>query len=174
MPEMLGKPDILFIHLQKVMDAIRLQTPALTIIHSDVTGSQLTDNASASPRPLVTQSTPAAVASPLSSFPHSAVEIKSEAVSSTEEGHPWAGYEDDIIPEKTQGHNVRNLRHHIFTLYRRLFGVVLVTNLAIFVSIAIRGANALRIGEIVIGNLCCGEFTIYNSFLPVDEYVQLF
>jgi len=30
----------------------------------------------------------------------------------------WDGYLDDVLPDKTQGRKLRNLRHQIFTLYR--------------------------------------------------------
>ncbi|KAI5117922.1 hypothetical protein M0805_002001 [Coniferiporia weirii] len=75
-----------------------------------------------------------------------------------EKGHSlgWEGYENESLPDKTQGHYARNLRHQIFTLYRRLFGVVFVTNLAIFVATLVKGAfNAQSIGLIVVANLFC-------------------
>ncbi|CAA7261580.1 unnamed protein product [Cyclocybe aegerita] len=89
--------------------------------------------------------------------------------------YPWSGYEDDEIPDKTQGKYVRNLRHQIFSLYRRLFGVVFVTNLGVFVSILIKGANAQQIGTIVIANLFCAilmrqDYVInafFNTFCAV-------
>jgi hypothetical protein len=67
--------------------------------------------------------------------------------------HMWSGYKDDDLPEKTQGRLMRNLRHQIFYLYRRLFGIVFVTNLAIFVAVAVEGADAFQIGKIVVANL---------------------
>ncbi|KDR82824.1 hypothetical protein GALMADRAFT_134375 [Galerina marginata CBS 339.88] len=78
--------------------------------------------------------------------------------------YPWSGYEDDVLPSKTQGKTIRNLRHQIFTLYRRLFGVVFLTNLAVFISVLFRGANAQQIGTIVIANLFC-------SILMRQDYV---
>ncbi|KAJ7675823.1 nonribosomal peptide synthetase 12 [Mycena polygramma] len=66
----------------------------------------------------------------------------------------WDGYEKDIIPDKLDGKVVRNLRHQIFSLYRRLFGVVFVTNMAVFIaSLARGGANAQRLGLITLANL---------------------
>lgn len=83
----------------------------------------------------------------------------------------WAGYEDDDVPDKTQGHYVRNLRHQIFTLYRRLFGVVFITNMAIFIAVLCRGTNALQIGEIAIANLLCAilmrQDYVINMFFNV-------
>ncbi|KAJ7505315.1 nonribosomal peptide synthetase 12 [Mycena galericulata] len=68
----------------------------------------------------------------------------------------WDGYEKDVLPKKLQGRFVRNLRHRIFTLYRRLFGIVFVTNLAIFLAILIRGgADTQRLGMITLANLFC-------------------
>ncbi|KAF8967152.1 nonribosomal peptide synthetase 12 [Flammula alnicola] len=85
--------------------------------------------------------------------------------------HPWTGYEDDFIPDKTQGKVMRNLRHQVFTLYRRLFGVVFLTNLAIFISVIIKGVNAQQIGTIVIANLFCSilmrQDYVINAFFNV-------
>ena len=94
--------------------------------------------------------------------------------SSVEKGHSlgWEGYEDDPIPDKTQGHFVRNLRHQIFTLYRRLFGVVFVTNMAIFIAILAKGNyNAQHLGLIVVSNLFCAilmrQDYVINAFFNV-------
>lgn len=74
----------------------------------------------------------------------------------TEKGNAWDGYEDEELPDKTQGHTVRNLRHHIFTLYRRLFGIVFITNAAVFTATVVIGqANAQKLGLIVVANLFC-------------------
>ena len=42
---------------------------------------------------------------------------------------------DDDLPEKMQGHYMRNLRHQIFTLYRKLFVVIFVANLVAFAAL---------------------------------------
>ncbi|TFK40788.1 nonribosomal peptide synthetase 12 [Crucibulum laeve] len=105
----------------------------------------------------------------------SIVEIDSEASSLEKQEYPWAGYQDDFLPEKEQSKVTRNLRHQIFTLYRRLFGVVFVVNLAIFISVVIKGANAQQIGGIVVANLCCAilmrqDYVInafFNTFCAV-------
>ncbi|KAJ7109738.1 nonribosomal peptide synthetase 12, partial [Mycena crocata] len=69
---------------------------------------------------------------------------------------PWEGYEKDDIPDKRERKIVRNLRHQVFSLYRRLFGIVFVTNMGIFLAILIQGgANSQRLGMITIGNLFC-------------------
>lgn len=74
----------------------------------------------------------------------------------TEKGNAWDGYEDEELPDKTQGPAVRNLRHRVFTLYRRLFGVVFVANAAIFIATVVTGqANAQKLGLIVVANLFC-------------------
>ncbi|KAF7299018.1 Nonribosomal peptide synthetase 12 [Mycena indigotica] len=66
----------------------------------------------------------------------------------------WDGYQDDELPEKVHGKLLRNLRHQIFSLYRRLFGIVFITNMAIFIAILARGgANAQRLGLITLANL---------------------
>ena len=77
--------------------------------------------------------------------------------SSIEKGHAsnsWEDYRDDALPDKTNGHYLRNLRFQIFVIYRRLFGVVFVTNMAIFVATAIKGDfTAMSLGQIVIANI---------------------
>ena len=71
-------------------------------------------------------------------------------------GNLWDGYENDTLPRKTHGRVVRNLRHQIFSLYRRLFGVVFVVNMAILIAIFVKGGtNAQELGLIVVANLFC-------------------
>ncbi|KAJ7644140.1 nonribosomal peptide synthetase 12 [Roridomyces roridus] len=68
----------------------------------------------------------------------------------------WDGYEKDVLPEKLEGRYFRNLRHQIFSLYRRLFGIVFITNMAIFIAVIVQGgATAQRLGLITIANLFC-------------------
>ncbi|KAJ6613276.1 nonribosomal peptide synthetase 12 [Mycena sp. CBHHK59/15] len=68
----------------------------------------------------------------------------------------WEGYEKDVLPDKLQGRIVRNLRHQVFTLYRRLFGIVFVTNMGIFLTMLVRGGtNAQHLGQITLANLFC-------------------
>ena len=103
------------------------------------------------------------------------VNEKVENGSAMEKGHvlPWEGYEEDDIPDKTQGKLVRNLRHQIFTLYRRLFGVVFVTNMAIFVATLIKGHhNAQQLGQIVVANLFCA--ILMRQDYVVNAFFNLF
>ena len=81
----------------------------------------------------------------------------------------WDGYQDDVLPPKTHGKLFRNLRHQIFSLYRRLFGIVFIVNMAILVSIFAKGgANAQELGLIVVANLFCAilmrQDYIINAF----------
>ncbi|KAG5639219.1 hypothetical protein H0H81_005698, partial [Sphagnurus paluster] len=78
---------------------------------------------------------------------------KMEPSSLEDQTHAWDGYKEDPPVDKTQGRLIRNLRHQIFYLYRRLFGVVFLTNLGLFIAVAVKGANAAQIGKIVIANL---------------------
>ncbi|KAF9013277.1 nonribosomal peptide synthetase 12 [Cyathus striatus] len=99
-------------------------------------------------------------------------EISSIQASSLEkEEYPWSGYEDDYLPEKKQGKIVRNLRHQIFTLYRRLFGVVFIINLAIFISVLVKGTDSKQLGLIVVSNLFCAilmrQDYVINAFFTV-------
>ncbi|KAA1469841.1 nonribosomal peptide synthetase 12 [Dentipellis sp. KUC8613] len=98
--------------------------------------------------------------------------------SSLEKGNIWDGYQEDVLPEKTQGKYMRNIRHQIFSLYRRLFGVIFVTNMAIFISILARGGtNAKHLGLIVVANLFCAilmrqDYVInafFNTFCAVPR-----
>jgi len=89
---------------------------------------------------------------------------KIDSSSLEDQTHIWADYQHAILPEKTQGRFVRNLRHQIFYLYRRLFGVVFLTNLAIFINVAVKGANAATLGKIVIAN-------IFVAILMRQDYV---
>lgn len=85
----------------------------------------------------------------------------------------WDGYEDDDLPEKTHGKALRNLRHQIFSLYRRLFGVVFVTNVAVLIATLVRpnGADAQHLGLIVVANLFCAilmrQDYIINAFFTI-------
>ncbi|KAI5117004.1 hypothetical protein M0805_006934 [Coniferiporia weirii] len=77
----------------------------------------------------------------------------------------WEGYQDDVLPDKMHGHYIRNLRHHILNIYRRLFGVVFVTNMGIFIATAAKGSfTAQYLGLIVIAN-------IFTAVLIRQEYV---
>ncbi|CAE6410601.1 unnamed protein product [Rhizoctonia solani] len=70
-------------------------------------------------------------------------------------GNAWDGYLDDELPEKMEPKYVRNLRHIVFSLYRRLFGVVFIVNMSIFIHALVEGGlPANKIGTIVVGNIC--------------------
>ncbi|KAI0365733.1 hypothetical protein BV20DRAFT_1056243 [Pilatotrama ljubarskyi] len=94
-------------------------------------------------------------------------DMKSE-VSVEKGGVPWKGYLDDDLPEKTQGRWIRNLRFQIFSLYRRLFGVVFVTNMAVFIATCVQGgvqgADAQFLGKVAIAN-------IFVAILMRQDYV---
>ncbi|GLB38322.1 putative adenylate-forming reductase, a natural product biosynthesis enzyme that resembles non-ribosomal peptide synthetases, yet serves to modify one substrate, rather than to condense two or more building blocks [Lyophyllum shimeji] len=84
----------------------------------------------------------------------------------------WSDYQQDILPEKRQGRLMRNLRHQIFYLYRRLFGVAFLTNLGIFIIVVVEGANAAQIGEIVIANLFVA--VLMRQDYVVDAFFTVF
>ncbi|KAM5533437.1 hypothetical protein V8D89_012875 [Ganoderma adspersum] len=100
---------------------------------------------------------------------------KTESSSVEEKGGPiWEGYREDDIPEKTHGHFLRNVRFQIFSLYRRLFGIVFVTNMAIFIAACVRGGtntDANHLGLITIGNLFVAilmrQAYVINAFFAV-------
>jgi hypothetical protein len=91
------------------------------------------------------------------------------SLSTLENAQPWDGYENDILPPKNQSRYIRNLRYQIFSLYRRLFGVVFVVNMSILIAILCqRGATAQRLGLIVIANISSSIFMrqdyVINAF----------
>lgn len=84
----------------------------------------------------------------------------------------WEGYLDEELPPQKLGSILSRLRHSIFSLYRRLFGVVFVTNMAIFIATIIKGhANALYLGQIVIANffvaILMRQDYVVNAFFNV-------
>ncbi len=86
-------------------------------------------------------------------------------VARLEKGHGWESFKETPLPDKTQGKYVRNIRHQIFSLYRRLFGVVFATNMAVLVALCVQGrADAKRLGLIAVANL-------FVSILMRQEYV---
>ncbi len=92
-----------------------------------------------------------------------------DSLSSLEKADPWDGFGNDILPPKRQGRFLRNLRHQIFSLYRRLFGIVFAVNFSIFIAIACHGgASAQRLGLIVVANLSSSIFMrqdyVINAF----------
>lgn len=74
--------------------------------------------------------------------------------SKLEKAEAWEGYLEDPLPEKTDDRWLRNLRHQIFSLYRRFFGVIFVANaLILIISLARGGLSTAEVGKTVIGNL---------------------
>lgn len=67
--------------------------------------------------------------------------------------NPWDGYEEDEMPEKKQPRLVRNLRMQAFSIYRRLFSIVFLTNIGIFISYAIRGYHSQKIALVAVANI---------------------
>ncbi|KAJ3854453.1 nonribosomal peptide synthetase 12 [Lentinula lateritia] len=96
----------------------------------------------------------------------------SSSVSSIKE-KPLAleGPHESLVPNKTQGHLLRNIRHQIFSLYRRLFGIVFIVNMVIFIITCVRGASVVKLGEIVVANLLCAVLMrqdyVINAFFTV-------
>ncbi|PCH39996.1 hypothetical protein WOLCODRAFT_131154 [Wolfiporia cocos MD-104 SS10] len=81
-----------------------------------------------------------------------------------EKGEVWTGFEDDILPEKTQGRLIRNLRFQIMSLYRRLFGMVFAANMGVFIWCCVKDVNASQLGTVVVAN-------IFAAILMRQEYV---
>lgn len=97
---------------------------------------------------------------------------KSDNIGEVEKAKWWDGYLDDELPDKTQRKKVRNIRHQIFSLYRRLFGVIFIANAALFVATLIKDdVDALYLGKIVVSNLFCAilmrQEYVVNAFFAV-------
>lgn len=96
--------------------------------------------------------------------PVTGADASSVASSLEKEEDILAGFQDDVLPEKENGKKVRFLRHQVFTLYRKLFSVVFLTNLGIFIWYLARGTNALEVAGVTIANL-------FVSILHRQDYV---
>lgn len=84
----------------------------------------------------------------------------------------WEGYLDAELPPQTHGNSLSRLRHSIFTLYRRLFGIVFITNMVIFIVTVVNGnTSALHLGQIVIANffvaILMRQDYVVNAFFNV-------
>ena len=108
-------------------------------------------------------------------------EVSSESnmsLSTLEKAEPWDGYEDDTLPPKKQARIIRNLRHQIFSLYRRLFGIVFIVNMSIFIAYLCQGGTtAQHLGLVVIANISSSIFMrqdyVINAFFAVFCAVPL-
>ena len=61
---------------------------------------------------------------------------------------------EERLPDKIHGRILRQLRHHLLNIYRRLFGVVFIVNMSIFIATLARGGyNASHLGLIVVANI---------------------
>ncbi|KAI0670833.1 hypothetical protein C8Q78DRAFT_974029 [Trametes maxima] len=98
----------------------------------------------------------------------SSISDKKSELSVEKGGISWEGYLDDELPEKTQGHWLRNVRFQVFSLYRRLFSIVFITNMAVFIASAVHlgvdGADAQYLGKVAIAN-------IFVAILMRQDYV---
>ncbi|KIY73321.1 hypothetical protein CYLTODRAFT_342438 [Cylindrobasidium torrendii FP15055 ss-10] len=88
---------------------------------------------------------------------------KSET-SSVLEKLPWDGYLEVDIPEKKEGKVFRDIRHIIFTIYHRLFGIVFLANAGILISLFVYGVDTNRLGLITVSN-------IFVAILMRQDYV---
>ncbi|KAI8994138.1 hypothetical protein BD414DRAFT_411042 [Trametes punicea] len=105
---------------------------------------------------------------PSTSTAASSISDKKSVLSVEKGGISWDGYLDDELPEKTHGHWFRNLRFQVFSLYRRLFGIVFITNMAVFIATCVQGgvegADAQYLGKVSVAN-------IFVAILMRQDYV---
>ncbi|KAK0233502.1 hypothetical protein IW262DRAFT_1452034 [Armillaria fumosa] len=90
--------------------------------------------------------------------------------------NPWDGYEENEMRGKTQSRPVRNLRLQIFTVYRRLFSVAFIANMAVLISYAVRG-NSEKVAVVVVANLFIAilmrqDYTINLIFFILSSVPQ--
>lgn len=84
----------------------------------------------------------------------------------------WAGYRQDVLPEKNDGHFMRKFRHQAASLCRRLFGFVFFVNFLVLIGVASKGTNALKVSEIVVGNLFVA--ILMRQDYVIDAFYLLF
>ncbi|KAF5387183.1 hypothetical protein D9615_001581 [Tricholomella constricta] len=84
----------------------------------------------------------------------------------------WAGYKQDVMPQKSQGPFMRKLRYQVASLCRRLFGLVFFINFLVLIGIASKGANALKVNEVVVGNLFVA--VLMRQDYVIDAFYILF
>ncbi|KAG6910283.1 hypothetical protein DXG01_011680 [Tephrocybe rancida] len=109
---------------------------------------------------------PSSTPSPTTTVVGAPVEKKIEPSALEGQTSIWAGYEQDVLPDKIHSQWLRNLRFQIMYLYRRLFGIVFAINFGIFISVAVnfRNVTSMYIGNIVVGN-------IFGAILMRQDYV---
>ncbi|KAG8989418.1 hypothetical protein FRB94_010841 [Tulasnella sp. JGI-2019a] len=74
----------------------------------------------------------------------------------TEKGQrdSWHGYETQTLPPKQLPKTLRDLRHIVLNVYRRLFTFVVLINLIVFIwVVGPRDINLSQLGNIVLGNI---------------------
>jgi len=113
----------------------------------------------------------------LAKMKHPALEASS-VVSALEKAEPlgnenfWAGFQDTILSEKENNKKIRFLRHQVFTLYRKLFSIVICLNLTILIWLLVRGTNALEVAGVTIANLCVS--ILHRQDYVINAYFWLF
>ncbi|KAG8862913.1 hypothetical protein FRB96_000333 [Tulasnella sp. 330] len=66
----------------------------------------------------------------------------------------WEGYEKDILPPKVLPKTLRDLRYIILNVYRRLFTLIVLVNIAVFIWVVFPSKDSLEaLGNIVLANV---------------------
>ncbi|KIY72016.1 hypothetical protein CYLTODRAFT_344864 [Cylindrobasidium torrendii FP15055 ss-10] len=96
--------------------------------------------------------------------------FKSET-SSVIEKLPWDGYLEEDLPEKKEGKIFRDLRHIVFTIYHRIFGIVFFANAGILIALFVYGVTSQRLGLITVANIFVAimmrQDYVVNAFFDV-------
>ncbi|TBU62248.1 hypothetical protein BD310DRAFT_87219 [Dichomitus squalens] len=152
-------------------------TPSSTSSHDEKTSTTV-DTIPVAPKPAHVRVVPVSpYALKKSPAPSTVVSTYNSSDISFEKGGPvWDGYLEDELPEKTHGRFLRNVRFQIFSLYRRLFGIVFIVNMSIFIATCARGStDANYLGKVSIANLFVAilmrQAYVINTFFVVARWV---
>ncbi|KAF5385718.1 hypothetical protein D9757_005526 [Collybiopsis confluens] len=86
------------------------------------------------------------------------------SLSLDEKAISWEDFHNDNYSNKKQNRVIRNLRFQLLNVYRRLFTVAFIANMAIFIAFCVRGASVPKLAEITVSN-------IFVAVLIRQEYV---
>lgn len=79
---------------------------------------------------------------------------------------------EEALPEKVHGPIVRQLRYHLLNIYRRIFGVIFVVNMAVFIAtLAKSHYDASYLGLVVIANIFVSVIIRQEHIVNILFYV---
>ena len=88
------------------------------------------------------------------------------AVLDPEKQVDWTVHATQELCQKRNGSTIRNIRHRVMSMYRRLFAVIFLVNLAVAASFAATGVASLdRIASACLGNLTAAVVIRQEHFI---------